>query len=335
MTKFANQVDIENIRSILQDLFKLRMSEREIARELQCWGYNISRSTIHRKLAQFKCACRGGKSLHNVSLDSEARLLIRRMVLAHQAQTPKAIQQYLFDAGYDVSRSTVVRALHSDNELVFRRPRRKPIISRQQRLARKKWADEVNIDWKNVYFVDEKAWSLDGPDWRQGLWQGKHQPAPILLRRGRHQPRVVVFGAFSVDNAPPLVRIKPHYNSADYCQAVEACLPRGAELIHDRHPVHLSKETRNFFSSPKMSVLAHAFPPPAADVNPIENLWGLLTRKVYAGRKVYSSTDVLWSRVQRAWADVQCDQQLRATLAGSMHSRLEELVKNKGGPIRY
>ena len=77
------------------------------------------------------------------------------------------------------------------------------------------------------------------------------------------------------------------------------------------------------------------FPPCAADLNPIENLRGIVSSQVYSGDKVYQDRGSLASAVRQAWAVVQSDLQLRQHLVDTMPDRVAAVVASKGHFARY
>ena len=46
------------------------------------------------------------------------------------------------------------------------------------------------------------------------------------------------------------------------------------------------------------------WPPYSPDLSPIENLWGIISQKVYHGGKAYQTADELWEAVQREWDQI-------------------------------
>ena len=46
------------------------------------------------------------------------------------------------------------------------------------------------------------------------------------------------------------------------------------------------------------------WPPYSPDLNPIENMWSIIKRKVYANGKQFSSKDELWNVIQIAAKDI-------------------------------
>jgi transposase len=76
-------------------------------------------------------------------------------------------------------------------------------------------------------------------------------------------------------------------------------------------------------------------PPKSADLNPIENLWALLSREVYGEMKTYDSAQALIAEIQAACGRVQENRLLRRNLVGNMPERLQAVLEAKGGPTKF
>ena len=59
----------------------------------------------------------------------------------------------------------------------------------------------------------------------------------------------------------------------------------------DNAPAHTAKATKDWFSEQKIPVLD--WPARSADMNPIENVWVMLSRDVYADGKHYDDLEEL------------------------------------------
>ncbi|KHJ97382.1 hypothetical protein OESDEN_02645 [Oesophagostomum dentatum] len=75
------------------------------------------------------------------------------------------------------------------------------------------------------------------------------------------------------------------------------------------------------------------WPPCSSDLNPTENLWGILARKVYANNKQYRTINELRFAVVQVWDAIEPG--IMENLANSMPSRLIELISGRGRPIKY
>ncbi|CAF3449138.1 unnamed protein product [Rotaria socialis] len=76
-----------------------------------------------------------------------------------------------------------------------------------------------------------------------------------------------------------------------------------------------------------------AKPSSSPDLNPIENLWGILARKVYAGGKQFRTKEQLKTTITKSWEEISIEQ-LRA-LVESMPERIFEVIKLNGAKTKY
>jgi transposase len=135
-----------------------------------------------------------------------------------------------------------------------------------------------------------------------------------------------------------LVFCQQTLNSTTYCGAIAAARKASrrfqrAILLHDRHPAHTSKETKSWLDSKKQQV--ELLPPRAADMNPIENLWAILSRQVFKANTTYCSAEALTAAIQSEWAVIGKRRSVLANLANSMPWRLAEVIRKKGGCCDY
>ncbi|KHJ99215.1 hypothetical protein OESDEN_00802 [Oesophagostomum dentatum] len=100
---------------------------------------------------------------------------------------------------------------------------------------------------------------------------------------------------------------------------------------HDNARIHVSRSTAAFLNEHRIPVVD--WPPYSPDLNPIENLWGILARKVYANNKQYRTINELRLAVMQAWGAIEPG--MLENLVNSMPSRLFELISGRGGPINY
>ncbi len=97
----------------------------------------------------------------------------------------------------------------------------------------------------------------------------------------------------------------------------------------DLAPAHTAKGTKSWFNDHGVTVLD--WPANSPDLNPIENLWGIVKRKMRDTRP--NNADELKATIKETWASIppqQCHK-----LITSMPRRIEAVIKAKGAPTKY
>ncbi|KAF7656920.1 hypothetical protein LDENG_00034500 [Lucifuga dentata] len=97
----------------------------------------------------------------------------------------------------------------------------------------------------------------------------------------------------------------------------------------DLASAHSAKTTRNWFADHGITVLD--WPANSPDLNPIENLWDIVKRKMRDARP--HNTDELKAAIKATWASITPQQCHR--LIASMPLRIDAAIHAKGGPTKY
>lgn len=143
------------------------------------------------------------------------------------------------------------------------------------------------------------------------------------------------WGGFGYNGKTELAPIPPKCNSVGYQEVLQANLLREGPKIagrgwifqQDNAPIHSSRSTTAWLEQKRVRTMD--WPARSPDLNPMENLWGLLARKVYAHGKQYSSKQELERAIHDEWAKIPTAT-LR-TLNDSIKRRIFEVIVARGG----
>jgi len=73
------------------------------------------------------------------------------------------------------------------------------------------------------------------------------------------------------------------------------------------------------------------WPARSPDLNPIENLWGILVRKVYRNNRQFETVAELKTAIEAAWMEVEPE--TIKNLISSMPNRIFQLISKHGNQI--
>lgn len=241
-----------------------------------------------------------------------------------------------------VSARRVRQVLEANNDVKYKKSFPIPFLTPRHKKARFDFAEKYRFwenEWKNVVFSDEKKFKLDGPDSYSASYQDKRRPTSLMTRRNFGGGTVMIWAAFSFTGKTPLCIISTRMDSNKYIQLMEEVLIPFADenmddsMIYqqDNASCHVSKVTKAFFTESNIPLLE--WPALSPDLNPIENVWGLLAQQVFQHGRRYDTVRQLKDAIIQEWNKI--DQIRLQSYIESMPKRLEEVIKNKGGPTHY
>uniref|UniRef100_A0A914DE07 Tc1-like transposase DDE domain-containing protein n=1 Tax=Acrobeloides nanus TaxID=290746 RepID=A0A914DE07_9BILA len=99
----------------------------------------------------------------------------------------------------------------------------------------------------------------------------------------------------------------------------------------DNAKIHVSRSTERWFEAQNIPLLdwPNRFP----DLNPMENLWAILARRVYANNKQYETVQELKDAITTVFAEL--DQEVIDNPVRSMPNRIYQLINRNGGLTDY
>ncbi len=203
----------------------------------------------------------------------------------------------------------------------------------------------MKTNFQTVLFTDECRATLDGPDgWSSGwLVDGHHVPTRLRHQQGGGgvmfwagiMGRELV-GPFRVPEGVKMTSAKyiefltdhflPWYKKKNraFCSKII--------FMHDNAPSHAAKNTS--VSLAAMGIKGEklmVWPPSSPDLNPIENLWRILKRKIYEGGRQLASKQQLWEAILTSCKEIQAETLQKLT--SSMNARIVKVISKKGSYV--
>ena len=102
-------------------------------------------------------------------------------------------------------------------------------------------------------------------------------------------------------------------------------------LQQDGASIHRSYQTKQWLEENDVKILQ--WPAKSPDLNPIENLWGVMVRRVYHGCRQFRTVTDLDEVVMETWFDL--GQEYLDKLIESLPRRVREVIRKHGGPTKY
>ncbi len=227
---------------------------------------------------------------------------------------------------------------------VFRKRATKPLLNQRQRQKHLTWAVEKKnwtvAQWSKVLFSDESKFCISFGNQGPRVWRksGEAQNPCCLKSSVKFPQSVMIWAAMSSAGVGPLCFLKSTVNAAIYQEILEHFMLPSADKLYrdadfifqqDLAPAHTAKGTKSWFNDHGVTVLD--WPANLPDLNPIENLWGIVKRKMRDTRP--NNADDLKATVKETRASIppqQCHK-----LITSMPRRIEAVIKAKGAPTKY
>ncbi len=204
-------------------------------------------------------------------------------------------------------------------------------------MEKKNW---TVAQWSKVLFSDESKFCISFGNQGPRVWRKSGEAQnPCCLKSSVKLPQsVMIWAAMSSAGVGPLCFLKSTVNAAIYQEILEHFMLPSADKLYgdadfifqqDLAPAHTANGTKSWFNDHGVTVLDWPANPP--DLNPIENLWGIVKRKMRDTRP--NNADDLKATVKETWASIppqQCHK-----LITSMPRRIEAVIKAKGAPTKY
>ena len=204
----------------------------------------------------------------------------------------------------------------------------------------KEYLDKDKDFWFKIIWSDESKFELFGSKRRQTVWRkdgDSHKPG-LTQSVIKYSKYVMVWGCFSARGLGHFLEKSGKMNGQMYKNIIEEHLDASASDMgllenfifqQDNDPKHTSRIFKNYIKEKGIQTLP--WPSQSPDLNPIENLWDELDRKIpQIKRKSFQEYKIALFEL---WQEI--GQDTLKKLVMSMPKRLKLVIDAKGGPFNY
>lgn len=321
-------------KGIALALFKELTSERDIA-------YHIgkSKTSVHNFLWTHQHGGHKRKAgRHRTISRTQVRGLLR-----HASSGNYSARQLRDLLNLPVTVRRIQQLLLNCENLVYKKMKSVPMMTDKHKEDRYKWAtDHITwtvSDWKTVVFSDEKRFCLDGPDGFAHYWHDLRKEPRVFSKRQQGGKSIMLWAACAYGGLSNLCLIDDNMDSVMYCDILSTEMLRFGEEVcgdpfyfqQDGASVHRSNHTMTWLDANDIYLIP--WPAKSPDLNPIENLWGILARQVYKNQRQFEGVEDLKATVMDEWNSITAA--IRKNLIRSMPKRCLEVIERSGCKTHY
>lgn len=244
------------------------------------------------------------------------------------------------DLNIDVTSRTIRNRLKEAN-LIARSSRKVPMLPITNIKNRLSFAT-INMDrphWKNVLWSDEtkiNLFSSDGKTYVRRPINMGYDPKYTKKTFKNGGGSIMLWGCFSSYGVGPIYMIEGKMCAPDYLNILRTTMlpfakeemPLKWEFMQDNDPKHSSKLIKNWFRDNWVNVMD--WPSQSPDFNPIEDLWGILKKRIGDFRP--KNKTEMWEKIKDECYSISgetCE-----NLVNSMKRRCKEVIRQKGGSTK-
>lgn len=222
-------------------------------------------------------------------------------------------------------------------------PQTTPFLTENAIMTRITWAEKhQHQNWENVIFSDETTFQMFRNTTLVRYKIDEKKPSRGVVK---HPFKIHVWGAFCSRGIVGFHMFSENLNKELYCNILTRNLFNQANRIfgrswvfqHDNDPKHTAKVTTSLLENRCVHVLD--WPSYSPDLNPIENLWSIMKRKVekkvnrIINEKKSIAQDDFKAIIKSEWKRI--DRSTCFNLAASMENRVNLVLEENGQKIQY
>lgn len=325
-------------------MFETGVTQQTIAERLGCSQPCIS-NLINRYLATGTVEDNPRTGRPRVTTPNQDRYIVLQHLRHRFRPATRTAAETVGHHNHPVAPGTVRNRLNEEG-LHSRRPCRGQTLTVGHRRIRLDWCRRyrrwTRQQWSTVVFSDESRFCLNRSDGRERVWrrEGERYAECCIREVDRWGgPSVMVWGGITTNDRTELVTIAGNLNAQRYVNEVlEPHLipfmrahPAVSIFQQDNARPHTARLTTNFLEEQNIELLPWCSCSP--DLNPIEQLWDELGRRVSARDNPPVNAQTLRAALQEEWNNLP--QACIRNLVDSMRSRCTECFQAHGGHTHY
>ena len=220
-------------------------------------------------------------------------------------------------------------------------PRLLPVHHRERLNFAQEYRAWEAEEWGNVLFTDESRFCLRSPDGRERVWRRPDErfvQCCISERIPFGAGNVMVWARVSLHDRTELVIIENGSITAD--RYIRQCLSDHVipfshhigpnfRLMQDNARPHVARIVTQYLE--EVNILRLQWPSRSPDLNPIEQVWDMLGRRVR--QRNIETLPELRRALLEEWENIP--QESITNCVASMPNRLMEVIRARGGNTRY
>ena len=207
-------------------------------------------------------------------------------------------------------------------------------IQRQNRVdwCRRRFSWSVE-QWQSVIFSDEVRFCLKS-DGIVKVWGPQHRrfDPRYTVKKSKDRRSIMFWGFIRHDGYRLLLRCPESFTSSDYqiflVIAKTAMIGENFIFQDDNCPVHRSHAVQEWFQNSNVPRIT--WPPYSPDLNPIENVWAFMKKRLSQGVR---TRETLEEDVWETWNSIP--QTFIDSLFCFMPRRIRKCLQNRGSIINY
>ncbi|KAK4521097.1 uncharacterized protein ATC70_013041 [Mucor velutinosus] len=328
-------------------MLRSNVSIREIAEKL-----SLGKSTIGR-IRMENCpgvkTSKGGRL--RVLSEADKRYCVRKVTKERVSSAVK-VTKMLKNFQMKVHPETVRRALRTAGLGAIEKEK-KPLLSDANVKKRLAWCkqhkDWTVDDWKRVIWTDETKINRFNSDGRQWAWirsgeQLQNHHVKLTVKHGGGS--IMFWSAITYAGVGWMCKINGNMDKALYKETLqdelEQTIAFSVEKLgfsreqvifqQDNDPKHTSNLVKEYLQKQPYQVME--WPPQSPDLNPIENMWALLKRRLNEYETATKGMNELYERVTEIWYDQMKPEECQK-VRESMPRRIAAVLKVKGKWTKY